>query len=418
MEEIEEAIALVESGKISEGLNLLENAVSGADDDNKYKIAGLFYEWGHIGKAKPIIEELRARYPDENELAFFLAELLMDANEEEQAIDVLTNIRSEDADHLRALLLLADIYTVQGLDEVAEQKLLEAKRMAPDEPVVAFALAEYYSMLGDYKKSVPHYEQVLREGGIPGEDVHLKLAEALSGSGEFEKALSHFGMEDLDHIEPEGLFSFGFTAFQAGEHQQAIQVLTTLKERDPEYSKLYLYLARACRAEGRMEEAFEAAKEGLRVDSFNDGLAYEAGDAALEDGRVDEAKQFLQKVLEINPNHHDALKLFAGLLANQERYGEVIALLGAVEDSEEQDPVFAWYLATAEREEEKYEQAAGHYEQAYRGFSDDPAFLEEYGDFLLEEGRRDRAVAMFKQALATDPSLIHLEEKILHFEGE
>ncbi|HEU5140040.1 MAG TPA: tetratricopeptide repeat protein [Bacillales bacterium] len=416
MEEIEEAMALVESGNVSEGLTMLEKIEQGADDDDKYKIAQLYYEWGHLGKAKPIVENLRALYPDENELAFLLAEILIDADDEEQAIEVLTDVRSEDADHLRALLLLADIYTAQGLDEVAEQKLLEAKRMAPEEPVVAFALAEYYFMFGDFKKSVPHYEQVLRDGGIPGENANLKLAEALSGSGEFEKALTHFETENLGEIEPHALFSFGFTAFQAGESQQAIQIFSALKEQDPDYSKLYLYLTRAFRSEGRMEEAFQTAEEGLRVDSFNDELAYEAGDAALTDGRVQEAEQFLQKVLDINSIHHDALKLLAGLFSRQERYDEVISLLASIDDSEEQDPVFAWYLATAEREEEQFEKAHSHYEKAYRAFSEDPAFLEEYGDFLLEEGRRSDAVSMFKKALAEDSSLIHLEEKILHFE--
>lgn len=416
MEEIEEAIALVESGKVSEGLDLLGKIEAGADDDDKYKIAQLYFEWGHVGKAKPIVEELRSRYPDENELAFLLAELLIDADDEEEAIEVLTGVRSEDDDHLRALLLLADIYTAQGLDEVAEQKLLEAKRMAPEEPVVAFALAEYYFMFGDFKKSVPHYEQVLRDGGIPGENTNLKLAEALSGSGEFEKALSYFESENLGEVEPHGLFSFGFTAFQAGEFQQAIQVLTALKEKDPDYSKLYLYLTRAFRAEGRTEEAFQTAEEGLRVDSFNDQLAYEAGDAALADGRIQEAEQFLQKVLAINSIHHNALKLLAGLFLKQERYDEVIDLLVSIEDSEEQDPAFAWYLATAEREEEMFEKAHSHYEKALRTFSEDPVFLEEYGDFLLEEGQTANAVSLFKKALAADPSLIHLEEKILHFE--
>lgn len=416
MKEIDEAIALVENGDIANGLARLEKAQAVADDDGKYQIAELFYEWGHVDKAIKIADELLERYPDEHELAFFLAELFIDSDQEERAIEVLTNVRSQDADHLRALLLLADIYCSEGLDEVAEQKLLEAKRMAPDEPIVTFALGEFYFMLGDFKKSVSLYEKVLEDGGIPGENVDLRLAESLSGSGEFEKALPYYQKAAGGHIESDGLFHFGFTAYQAGEYQQAIRSFNELEERDPDYGKLYLYLAKAYRAEGALQEAFDTAVKGLTVNEFSDVLAYEAGDIALAEGRMKEAEQFLNKALQINPLHHDALKLLAGLFSRQERYDEVVGLLNAIEDIEEQDPVFSWYLATARRGQEDFDEAAKHYEQANRGFSEDPVFLDEYGDFLIEEGRRTEAVSMFKKALSADPSLIHLEDKIAHFE--
>ncbi|HET7578542.1 MAG TPA: tetratricopeptide repeat protein [Bacillales bacterium] len=418
MQEIEEAIALVESGNVAKALNRLEHAEQTADDEERYQIAGLYYEWGHVDQAKKIVRKLRDRYPAENELAFFHAELLIDTGDEERAVEILTSIEGEEQDELRAMLLLADIYMSQGLDEVAEQKLLEAKRMAPDEAVVAYALGEFYTMLGDYKKSVPHYEQVLADGGLPGENVALRLAEAFSGSGEFEKALPYYQQAMNDPFESEGLFNYGFTAFQAGEYGQAVQVLTDLKERDPDFGKLYIYLVKSYRAEGAIPEALKTAEEGLAVNEFDDNLAYEAGDLALSDGRVEEAEQYLKKALEINSLHHGTLKSLAGLYSQQERYDEIITLLGAVEDNEEQDPVFAWYLATAKREQERYDEALRHYEHAYRALKEDPAFLEEYGDFLIEEGRREEAVTMFKQALAVDPSLVHLDDKMRHFEED
>lgn len=418
MQEIEEAIALVETGNVAKALNRLEHAEQTAGDEERYQIAGLYYEWGHLDRANKIIRKLRDRYPGENELAFFHAELLIDTGEEERAVEILANIQGVEQDELRALLLLADIYSGQGLDEVAEQKLLEAKRMAPDEPVVAYALGEYYAMHGDYKKSVPHYEQVLMDGGLPGENVALRLAEAFSGSGEFEKALPYYQQAMHDPFESEGLFNYGFTAFQAGEYGQAVQVLSDLKERDPDFGKLYIYLVKSYRAEGAVPEALKTVEEGLAVNEFDDNLAYEAGDLALSDGRLEEAERYLMKALEINSLHHGALKTLAGLYSQQERYDEMITLLGAVEDNEEQDPVFAWYLATAKREQERFEEALRHYEQAYRALKEDPAFLEEYGDFLIEEGRRKEAVSMFKQALAVDPSLIHLDDKLRHFEED
>ncbi|HET7657452.1 MAG TPA: tetratricopeptide repeat protein [Bacillales bacterium] len=418
MREIELAVAQVEAGDAAKGLEWLNKALDQANDEEKYEIAQFYHEWGHLSEARNIVEGLLEHYHDENELIFFLVELLIDSDEEEKAIAWLEEIDDDEVDRLRALLLLADIYSSQGVDEVAEQKLLDAKRLAPEETVITFALAEFYYMTGDYKKSVPLYEQVVRDGGIPGEDVKVRLAEALSASGDFELALPYFQQASQDSIDLNGWMQYGITAFQAGEYQQAIHALNELKARDPHLDSLYFYLAKAYRYEGALSEAMNAAKEGIAMNAFNDQLTYEAGDLALAEGQSDEAEKWFKKTLELHSLHHGALKSLAGIFISQERYDEVIELLGSIEDQEEQDPVFAWNLATAEREVERYEDALRHYDQAHEGLKENPAFLEEYGDFLVEEGRRQEAAVLYRKALSIDPTLVHLEERAADLEQD
>lgn len=416
MREIEEAVEMVEAGKVNEGLERLHRSLNQASDEEKYEIAQLYHEWGHVDRAQSIVEGLIDEYPDENELIFFLVEMLIDNGEEEKAIAMLEDINEDDVDKLRALLLSADIYAAQGVDEVAEQKLLQAKRLAPDEPVITYALAEFYYMTGEYKKSVPLFGQVVRDGGIPDENAELRLAEALSASGEFEAALPYYQKGSEESMDLNGWFQYGVTAFQAGEYQQTIHALSVLKERDPHFEKLYFYLAKAYRMEGLPDEAMKAAEEGLRLNEFNDSLAYEAGDLALTEGRFEQAEEFFKKTLDIHSLHHDALKSLAGMLLNQERFAEVIEWLDSIEDKEEQDPVFAWNLATAFRREEQYEKAMQHYVEAFKGLKENSAFLEEYGDFLVEEGKREEAVNIYKRAMSYDHSRVYLEQRVADLE--
>ncbi|MGA9290658.1 MAG: hypothetical protein WBV93_20180, partial [Anaerobacillus sp.] len=77
-----------------------------------------------------------------------------------------------------------------------------------------------------------------------------------------------------------------------------------------------------------------------------------------------------------------------------------------------------WSAATAYAQVEEYKDAIKRYENAYTYFKNDPIFLEEYGSFLIEEGRRKEAVEAFKLALKLDPTLVHLEEEVLRFEEE
>lgn len=417
MDKMNKAVQLVEEGKVSEGLSLLEQMEGQADDATTFTIAQQYYEWGHVEKAKALVEDLLEWHPEEGELHLFLAEILIDSDEEEQAIERLSKVTSEDPDYPRALLLLADVYGAQGLDEVAEQKLLEAKRFMPEEPVISFALGEFYVSLGDFKKSVPYYREALSGGSsIDGENIHLRLAESLGGSGQFEEALQHYEKGLENKVELHSLSGYGLTAYRIGEYAKSIQAFEELKELDPDYGSLYLYLARSYEAEGALPEGYETISEGTTVDPLNEEIAYCRGELALKIGELEEADRYLRKALEINPAHLPALKKLATFLNKQGRDDEVIELLSAVED--EREPLFSWFLASAYRNEEQYDEALKYYQETHTMFGNDPEFLEEYGDFLLEEGRREKALDMYRRALEIDVSLFHLKERIAHFEDE
>ncbi len=125
---------------------------------------------------------------------------------------------------------MADLYQMQGLFEVSEQKLLQAKSMLQDEPVIDFALGELYFTQGSYAKAVPYYEETAKERHeIGGVNVHQRLAESLSAAGEFEEAISWYEKAAAEHTEPNTIFGYGFTAYQAGMVKTAIKRLSDLK---------------------------------------------------------------------------------------------------------------------------------------------------------------------------------------------
>ncbi len=74
-------------------------------------------------------------------------------DKEEEALELLIDIEEDDPYYVCACLLMADLYQMQGLDEVSERKLLKAYEKMPDEPLVQFALAELYFTSGQYQKA-------------------------------------------------------------------------------------------------------------------------------------------------------------------------------------------------------------------------------------------------------------------------
>lgn len=414
--DVETAISSIESGAVSEGLQTLDQLESNAGDEQKLQLVQVYEQLGHVQKARELIEQLLERYPDEEELILVYAEILQATDDDEMAIEWLEDIYATSENRPRALLLLADIYTAQGLDEVAENKLLEALRILPEEPVIIFALAEFYFESGAYQKCMNYYELLLqKDHELPVEQIYAHYAEALSVSGQFEQSLIYYEKGLADSRDPESLFSFALTAYRAEAYGKAIHVLEKLREIDANYGKLYRYLMQSYALEGMLDQAYEIAEDGMKIDAFDIALAYETAELAKQHADYQTAEKWLQTSLSINALHHDSLLSLAEIYYQQERYSDIISLLSVIKDDEELDPQYDWYLAVSYNAEEVFHDAKAFYEKAAPYFQEDALFLEDFAEFLLEEGEPKRAVGLFEQALLQDPSNAALEEKLQHF---
>ncbi|PNB45860.1 hypothetical protein C1X64_37660, partial [Pseudomonas sp. GW456-E7] len=87
----------------------------------------------------------------------------------------LETIPETDPSYPESLLLMADLYQMQGLFEVSEQKLLQAKSILDNEPIIDFALGELYFTQGAYAKAVQYFKATAKEQSeIGGVNVHQR----------------------------------------------------------------------------------------------------------------------------------------------------------------------------------------------------------------------------------------------------
>ena len=418
MVRLSDAIAKIEEGNVSTGLDMLKEMATKANDDLLIEIAETYVHLGLLEDALYLLDQLLQKYPDHGELRILTAECLIDLDKEDKAIQYLNRIDETDEHYLNALLLLADLYQSQGLEEVAEQKLLRASRISPDEPVISYALAEFYLSQGRVHQAIPFYEKILDEPGIdlPIESIMVNYAEALSMNGDFEKALSYYekGLKKqplLDH-----LFKYGYTALRAEQFEKAIEAFEKLRTIDPHYATLYPHLASAYEAIGALDEAMDALESGMKVDEVNDELYYFAAKLSLKLGNRDQAKTLLKKTLTLNPESTKANHMLLSILKQEKRDREVIDHILQLKDSGEDDPSFEWDLADAYHSLEEYELARNHYENAYAFFKEDAQFLAQYGHFLLEEGDHKKALKHFRKALEMEGHREDLHELVAALE--
>lgn len=410
---------MLENGQHKEAFTEYNLILQRGLPDEKFQLADELYQLGFLDEARALVENLLKIYPEEGELRVLLAEILVDSSREEEAILILEKISETDPNFGRSLLLLADLYQMQGLYEVCEQKLQKAKQLLPDEVIIDFALGELYSEQGEVIKALEAYETVLKEQSeVAGVNIYQRMADLLSSSGAFEEALFYYDKALDEKLEINTLFGYGLTALQADYYRTAIEKFEELRELDPDYHTLYLPLAKAYEHEAELENSLIAVQEGIGHDEFNKELYFYGGQIALKLGKEDLAENYFRDALALDPGYTEAALTLNKLLFQQENYEEVVELIHQLDVEEVIEPQFLWDLANAYNKLEKFSDALDKYESAYNFFKNNETFLQDFGYFLIEEGKTDRAAEIFKQLQKNDPTNEEYLDLLVRFSNE
>lgn len=404
MKDLKDAIALVETGQVEEAHELLQTILPKATDDEKFAIVELYEEWGFIEDAMVALEQLLEQFPTEGQLITKLAELSIEIDDDERAIHLLNNIDKADPFYIHALLLLADAYEREGLLEVAEQKLLEAREMVDEKEafIIDFALGELLLSMGQAQRAIVFYERVLeRADDINGVIVHERLAESFTMLGKYKEALACY--DQLSDDDPNRLFKHGFVAYRAKELNRASELWQKTIEIDPYYHPVYFELASVYTELGFIEKAHDIAKDGLKYDEFDKRLYFLIGKTALHLHDEEEAIQSLQEAIALDEDYKEAILLLTSVYENNDDYEQMVTFLQDVKQLGGADPLYDWKLAKAYNELEQYEQAKSLYDEVYFHLANDSHFLKEYGYFLIEDGFLDEGVNILTKYMNENP---------------
>ena len=399
-------IEMLGSGETEHALMHIEQLEKDGSDEDRLAIADLYLELGLADRAIDVLSKLYVDYEGDPNVALSLAEAYLDSDREEEAIAVLEKIKSNDRDtQVRSLVLLADLYQSQGLDEVAVKKLMEALETNPDEPLLIYGLAELYASTGSFEQAIPLYAR-LPHLDLPDEiDYQADYAEALTMVGSFEEALAEY--EKATHRNLNTVFGHAMTARRIGRDEVAIKQFRELQAMDPDFTSLYLPFTEALDAQGQTEEALEVVQQGISRDDYNDELRHVKGKLLLKQGQREEAIRELREALVLNPESLQATELLLSILFEAGEIDDVLETIDALEEHST-SPLMTWYKAKSKYELEEYDEAVALYSSIEQVFKDDVSFVTEWATLLIEEGRREDAKQVLEQALAL---VVDMEER-------
>ncbi|MCI1891134.1 MAG: tetratricopeptide repeat protein [Schleiferilactobacillus harbinensis] len=375
------------------------------DDDTLYDLGTQLYQLGFNPQAKRIFEKLLRAHPTEDELRTYLADIAVSAGDNDAALNYLDAIQPTSDDYVAGLMTSADVYQAMGIPEVSEQKLKEAKRQAPDEPIVDFALAELYFSLGRFQEALPYYQNVRAAGEEEVAKVVIgqRIGATLAGMGEYEEAISEYQKLPREAMDADTTYQLGVLYVETKQYQQAVDTLTALQQSDPDYAGLYPYLAKAQAALNQLADALSTVQIGLGFDEFNTNLYHQGFDYATRLDDEDHALEFAQEALAQDPDDQDMILSLSNLYVKNGDDQANIDLITTAAQNHELDPQMYWNIARSYERQDRMTDARENFLLAYPHFRENADFMHDLVLFFQSIAARKELLAALKQYLKLVP---------------
>jgi tetratricopeptide (TPR) repeat protein len=226
--------------------------------------------------------------------------------------------------------------------------LNRALKLKPESPEAMYLLAQAYT---NQSRPLDALDLLIRAHKLAPEntDVIFLMAQVSMSQNYYEDAipLLESGLQ-LAPKRVDLLAALGESYFMAGKVEKAIEEFKKLLELDNS-ARSYAFLGLSYRNLGRFEEAKQYFQQGLRLDPHNATCLFNLGFIAERQGEADEAEKMFQQTLKANPDFADALLELANIRLAARKFAEAEELLRRYVKVS-RDPATGYYkLAMAER---------------------------------------------------------------------
>lgn len=400
----EKIVASIQNQDLEHADKYFKRALKEDDAETLLELAEYLESIGFLPQAREIYLQERESYPEVN---INLAQIAIEDGDIEGAFLYLDTISPESEAYLSALLVMADIYDMEGLTDVAREKLLLASEIS-DEPLVVFGLAEIELELGNFNQAIKEYakldnREILELTGI---STYQRIGRAYASLGKFEVAIEF--LEKAIEIEYDDgtIFELATILYDQGEYQKANVYFKQLDTMNPDFEGYEYVYAQSLHEENKTEEALRLVQKGLSKNEFDTNLLLAASQLSYELHDSKQAESYLLKAKDVAVDDEDVLMRLTNLYLEEERYEDVVALSRDNIDS----VLTKWNIAKAYQALEADKKALKLYDELATDLADNPEFLQDYAYILREFGQKERAHQVAERYLQLVPDDVNMVE--------
>ena len=369
-----------------------------------YELATYLEGIGFYPQAKEIYLKIVEDFP---EVHLNLAAIASEDGQIEEAFAYLDEIQADSEWYVSALLLKADLYQMEGLSDVAREKLLEALNYS-DDPLLIFGLSELDSELENYQEAIQGYAQldnrlIYEQTGI---STYQRIGFAYAQLGKFEVATEFLEKALELEYDDHTTYELASLYFDQEEYQKAVLYFKQIDTISPDFEGYEYGYSQALHKEHQLEEALRIAKQGLEKNPFETRLLLAASQFSYELHDSSSAENYLLTAKEDAEDTEEILLRLATIYLEQERYEDILDL----QSEEPENLLTKWMIARSYQEMDDLDTAYEHYQELAGDLKDNPEFLEHYIYLLRELGHFEEAKINARDYLKLVPDDIQMQE--------
>ena len=406
MNNSQQMLQALEEQDLTKAEHYFVKALENDPSDLLYELATYLEGIGFYPQAKEIYLKIVEDFP---EVHLNLAAIASEDGQIEEAFAYLEEIQADSDWYVSALLLKADLYQLEGLTDVAREKLLEALTYSED-PLLILGLAELDSELENYQEAIQGYAQldnrsIYEQTGI---STYQRIGFAYAQLGKFETATEF--LEKALELEYDDLTAFELASlyFDQEEYQKAVLYFKQLDTISPDFEGYEYGYSQALHKEHQVQEALRIAKQGLEKNPFETRLLLAASQFSYELHDTSGAENYLLTAKEDAEDTEEILLRLATIYLEQERYEDILDL----QSDEPENLLTKWMIARSYQEMDDLDTAYEHYQELAGDLKDNPEFLEHYIYLLRELGYFEEAKVKAQAYLKLVPDDVQMQELI------
>lgn len=404
MNNSQQMLQALEEQDLTKAEHYFVKALENDPSDLLYELATYLEGIGFYPQAKEIYLKIVEDFPEVN---LNLAAIASEDGQIEEAFAYLEEIQLDSDWYVSALALKADLYQMEGLTDVAREKLLEALTYSED-PLLILGLAELDSELENYQEAIQSYAQldnrsIYEQTGI---STYQRIGFAYAQLGKFETATEF--LEKALELEYDDLTAFELASlyFDQEEYQKAVLYFKQLDTISPDFEGYEYGYSQALHKEHQVQEALRIAKQGLEKNPFETRLLLAASQFSYELHDASGAENYLLTAKEDAEDTEEILLRLATIYLEQERYEDILDL----QSEEPENLLTKWMIARSYQELDDLDTAYEHYQELAGDLKDNPEFLEQYIYLLRELGYFEEAKVNAQAYLKLVPDDVQMQE--------
>ena len=404
MNNSQQMLQALEEQDLTKAEHYFVKALENDPSDLLYELATYLEGIGFYPQAKEIYLKIVEDFP---EVHLNLAAIASEDGQIEEAFAYLEEIQPDSDWYVSALALKADLYQMEGLTDVAREKLLEALTYSED-PLLILGLAELDSELENYQEAIQGYAQldnrtIYEQTGI---STYQRIGFAYAQLGKFETATEF--LEKALELEYDDLTAFELASlyFDQEEYQKAVLYFKQIDTISPDFEGYEYGYSQALHKEHQVQEALRIAKQGLEKNPFETRLLLVASQFSYELHDASGAENYLLTAKEDAEDTEEILLRLATIYLEQERYEDILDL----QSEEPENLLTKWMIARSYQEMDDLDTAYEHYQELAGDLKDNPEFLEHYIYLLHELGYFEEAKVNAQAYLKLVPDDVQMQE--------